>query len=238
MLDLVKDIILVKKFISLLLISVCLGDTLILKDKTVYTGKLIKCLNGDIIFKAIPSAKLSFNISDIQELKLSNGAKIFDNGILVSTDLKTFEKYNLPWAKSNELFSIQNMAISDANLKPVGHWLMYTTLVSASFFGQLLAIENNNMIEGHIFDNPMYLFGSVTSSILLPMFFLKKGDKVTYPESVINESERKEYETIYSNRLAKRRISYIVGGVPITSAIVGAGLWLLAQNLNDSLNNY
>ena len=143
-----------------------MGDTLILKDKTAYTGKLIKCLNGDIIFKAIPSAKLSFNISDIQELELSNGAKIFDNGILVSTDLETFKKYNLPLTKSNELFSIQNVAISDANLKPMGHWLMYTTLVPASFFGQLLVIENNNMIEGHILDNPIYLFGSVTSSIL------------------------------------------------------------------------
>ena len=228
----------VKKFISLLLISVCLGDTLILKNKTAYTGKLIKCLNGDIIFKAIPSAKLSFNISDIQELELSNGAKIYDNGILVSIDLKTFEKYNLPWIKSNELFSIENVAISDANLKPMGHWLMYTTLVPASFLGQLLVIENNDIIEGHIFDNPMYLFGSVTSSILLPMLFLKKSDKVKYPESVINESDRKEYETIYNNRLAKRRISYIVGGLPITAAIVGAGLWLLVQSLNDSLNNY
>ena len=229
----------VKKFISLLLISFCLSDTLILKDKTAHTGKLIKCLNGDIIFKAIPSAKLSFNISDIQELELSNGAKIFDNGILVSTDLETFKKkYNLPLTKSNELFSIQNIAISDANLKPMGHWLMYTTLVSASFFGQLLVIENNNMIEGHIFYNPIYLFGSVTSSILLPMFFLKRGDKVTYPDSVINESGRREYETIYNNRLAKRRISYILGGAPITVAIVGAGLWLLVQSINDSLNNY
>jgi len=229
---------LVKKFISLLLISVCLGDNLILKDKTVYTGKLIKCLNGDIIFKTMPSAKISFNISDIQELELSNGAKIFDNGILVSTDLETFKKYNLPLAESKELFSIQNIAISDANLKPMGHWLMYTTLVPASFFWQLLVIKNNNMIEGHIFDNPIYLFGSVTSSILLPIFFLKKSDKVTYPESVINEFERREYETIYNNRLAKRRISYIVGGVPVTVAIVGAGLWLLVQSLNDSLNNY
>ena len=228
----------VKEFISLILISVCLGDTLILKDKTAYTGKLIKCLNGDIIFEAIPLAKLSFNISDIQELELSNGAKIFDNGILVSTDLETFKKYNLPLTKSNELFSIQNIAISDANLKPMSHWLMYTTLVPASFFGQLLVFENNNMIEGHLFDNPIYLFSSVTSSILLPMFFLKNGDKVTYPESVINESERREYETIYNNRLAKRRISYIVGGLPITAAIVGAGLWLLVQSLNDSLNNY
>ena len=227
----------VKKFTSLLLLSVCLGDTLILKDKSVYTGTLLKCFDDDIIFKALPSAKLSINISDIQELELSNGAKIFDNGILVSTDLGTFEKYNLPWAKSNELFSIRNKAISDANLKPMGHWLMYTTLVPVSFFGQLLVLKKNNIIEGHIFENPLYLFGNISSSILFPMFFLKKGDKVTYPESVINESERKEYETIYNNRLAKRRISYIIGGAPITVAIGGAGLWLFVQGLKDSWNN-
>ena len=70
------------------------------------------------------------------------------------------------------------------------------------------------------------------------MFFLKRGDKVTYPASVIYESERREYEIINNNRLAKRRFSYIVGGLPITAAIVGAGLWLLVQSLNDSLNNY
>ena len=57
-------------------------------------------------------------------------------------------------------------------------------------------------------------------------------------QNVINELERREYKTTYNNRLAKRRISYIVGGVPITVAIVGAGLWLLVQSLNDSLNNY
>ena len=227
----------VKILISLLLLSVCLCDTLILKDKSVYTGTLLKCFNDDIIFKALPSAKLSINISDIQELELSNGSKIFDNGILVSTDLETFEKYNLPWDKGNELFSIKNKAISDANSKPMGHWLMYTTLVPASFFGQLLVLKKNNMIEGHIFENPLYLFGNISSSILFPMFFLKGGDKVIYPESIINESERKEYETIYNNRLAKRRILYIIGGAPITVAIGGAGLWLFVQGLKDSWSN-
>ena len=77
-----------KKLISLLLISVCLGDTLILKDKTEYTGALIKFGTDEIIFKALPSAKLSINISDIQELKLSDGKKIFENGIVVTTNEK------------------------------------------------------------------------------------------------------------------------------------------------------
>ena len=69
---------------------------------------------------------------------------------MVSTELETFKKYNLPLVKSKELFTIKSIAISDANLKPMGHWLMYTTLVPASFLGQLLVIENNNMIEGHL----------------------------------------------------------------------------------------
>ena len=73
----------VKKLISLILISVCLGDTLILKDKTEYTGTLIKFGNDEIIFRALPSAKMSINISDIQELKLWDGTKAFENGILI-----------------------------------------------------------------------------------------------------------------------------------------------------------
>ena len=81
----------VKKLISLLLISFCIGDTLILKDKTVYTGALIKFGTDEIIFKAIPSAKLSIYISDIQELKLSDGTKVFENGIKVATNEKYIE---------------------------------------------------------------------------------------------------------------------------------------------------
>ena len=78
----------IKKFIPLLLISVCIGDTLILKDKTVFTGALIKFGTDEIIFKALPSAKLSINISDIQELKLSDGTKVFENGIIVTSNEK------------------------------------------------------------------------------------------------------------------------------------------------------
>ena len=81
----------VKKLISLLFISLCLGDTLILKDKTVYTGALIKFGNDEIVFKAIPSAKLSVNISDIEELKLSDGTKVFENGIKLATNEKHIE---------------------------------------------------------------------------------------------------------------------------------------------------
>ena len=83
-----KEIHLVKKFISLLLISFCLGDTLILKDKTVYDGILMKFVNDEIMFRAWPSAKLSINIIDVQELKLSDGTRVIENGIVVATNEK------------------------------------------------------------------------------------------------------------------------------------------------------
>ena len=62
----------IKKLISLLLISVCLGDTLILKDKTKYNGNLIKFGSDEIMFKYFPpyslkSNKLAVVISDIEE---------------------------------------------------------------------------------------------------------------------------------------------------------------------------
>ena len=78
----------VKKLISLLLISVCLSDTLILNDKTVYNGILMKFVNDEIMFRAWPSAKLSINISDVQELKLSDGTRVIENGIVVATNEK------------------------------------------------------------------------------------------------------------------------------------------------------
>ena len=79
----------VKRFISLLLISICLGDILILKDKSVYKGALVYYGNDEIIFKPLPqSAKLSVNIKDIKELKLSDGTTAFENGTLKESEEK------------------------------------------------------------------------------------------------------------------------------------------------------
>ena len=83
-------------------------DTLVLIDKTVYTGRLVKYDNDEIKFKVslptgtLPStvslsssriftAKLSININDIQELILSDGTKAFENG--TSVDLKKLRRY-------------------------------------------------------------------------------------------------------------------------------------------------
>ena len=61
--------------------SICLGDTLILKNDKVYKGKLIKYVDGrKIMFRALPSSNILININEIHELTLTNGTKIFEDG--------------------------------------------------------------------------------------------------------------------------------------------------------------
>tara|TARA_A100001015_G_scaffold319853_1_gene444161 strand:- start:2356 stop:3225 length:870 start_codon:yes stop_codon:yes gene_type:complete len=63
-------------------------DKLVLKDKTVYTGTLIKFDDDEIIFKALPSAKMSISIKDIKELKLSDGRSVIENGVILANNEK------------------------------------------------------------------------------------------------------------------------------------------------------
>ena len=85
------------KYLSLTLIfSICRGDTLILKNKEIYNGELIKYVNGKkILFKALPSANILIDIDEVQKLTLTDGTKIFENGkILIYTlnDTKKFKE--------------------------------------------------------------------------------------------------------------------------------------------------
>ena len=80
----------IKKLISLLLISVCLGDTLVLKDKTKYNGTLIKFGSDEIMFKyflpySLRSKNLTVVFGDIQELELSDGTIVIENGDIVES---------------------------------------------------------------------------------------------------------------------------------------------------------
>ena len=82
----------IKKLISLLLISVCLGDTLVIKDKTKYVGTLTNFVDEEMMFEAFLSTNslrskfLTAIIDDIQELKLYDGTMVIDNGIIVATN--------------------------------------------------------------------------------------------------------------------------------------------------------
>ena len=62
----------IKKLTSLLLISVCLGDTLVIKDKTKYVGTLTNFVDEEMMFEAFLSTNslrskfLTAIIDDIQ----------------------------------------------------------------------------------------------------------------------------------------------------------------------------
>ena len=86
-----------RRYIILLLITGIVWaqtdfDTLVLKDKTVHNGTLIKFVNDEIMFRALPSAKLSINISDIQELIFSDGTRVIENGVIVAENEKHIKK--------------------------------------------------------------------------------------------------------------------------------------------------
>ena len=82
-----------RRYIILLLITGIVWaqtdfDKLVLKDKTVYTGALIKFDDDEIIFRALPSAKMSISIKDIKELKLSDGRSVIENGVILANNEK------------------------------------------------------------------------------------------------------------------------------------------------------
>ena len=97
----------IKKLISLLRISVCLGDTLVLKDKIIYNGTFIKFDDNEIMFKAFLSTnwfkELLIDIIDAQELKLYDVAIVIENGIIIPTNEEHIKstsydiKNNLKW---------------------------------------------------------------------------------------------------------------------------------------------
>ena len=71
-----------------------MGDTLILKNKEVYNGELIKYVDGKhIMFRALPSASILININEIQQLTLADGKKIFENGEILVYNLNDTEKF-------------------------------------------------------------------------------------------------------------------------------------------------
>ncbi len=85
----VRQQILVKVFSTLLIVSTCLGDEIVLKNNNSYSGKLVKFIDGDrILFKALPSANLIVDIIEIQNLTLSNNTVIIENGKLLVDDYR------------------------------------------------------------------------------------------------------------------------------------------------------
>ena len=85
----VRQQILVKVFSTLLVVSTCFADEIVLKNNNSYSGELVKFIDGDsILFKALPSANLIVDIIEIQNLTLSNNTVIIENGKLLFDDYR------------------------------------------------------------------------------------------------------------------------------------------------------
>ena len=62
---------LLKVISTLLIMSTCLADEIVLKNNNSYSGELVKFIDSDrILFKALPSANLIVDITEIQSLSL------------------------------------------------------------------------------------------------------------------------------------------------------------------------
>ena len=85
----VRQQILVKVCSTLLIVSTCLGDEIVLKNNNSYSGELVKFIDSDrISFKALPSANLIVDITEIQSLTLSDNTVIIENGKLLVDDYR------------------------------------------------------------------------------------------------------------------------------------------------------
>ena len=101
-------------YLSLIFIfSICLGDTLILKNDKVYRGNFIKYVDSrNVMFRALPSANILININEIHELTLTNGTKIFENGEILVYDLKSIEKYRYEKAAARGSISCLKLPVA------------------------------------------------------------------------------------------------------------------------------
>ena len=78
-----------KIFSVLLVTSICYGDIITLKNNNSYSGELVRFIDSDrILFKALPSANLIVDITEIQSLTLSNNTVIIENGKLLVDDYR------------------------------------------------------------------------------------------------------------------------------------------------------
>ena len=81
--------ILVKMFSTLLIVSTCLADEIVLKNNNSYSGDMVKFIEDDrILFKALPSTNLIIDITEIQNLTLYNNTVTTENGKLLVDDYR------------------------------------------------------------------------------------------------------------------------------------------------------
>ena len=143
----------IKKLISLLLISVCLGDTLVLKDKTKYNGTLIKFGSDEIMFKYFPpyslwSKNLTVVFGDIQELQLSDGTTVIENGDIV----ESYQDYAI-----GDTLILKDKTVHNGTLiKFENNEIMFKALLSRNW-SKKLSVNINEIQELKLYDGAIVI---------------------------------------------------------------------------------
>ena len=143
----------IKKLISLLLISACLGDTLILKDKTVHNGTLIKFDSDEIMFKYFPpyslwSKNLTVVFGDIQELQLSDGTTLIENGVIVAS----YQDYAI-----GDTLILKDKTVHNGTLiKFENNEIMFKALLSRNW-SKKLSVNINEIQELKLYDGAIVI---------------------------------------------------------------------------------
>ena len=76
-------------FSTLLIVSTCLADEIVLKNNNSYSGEMVKFIEDDrILFKALRSTNLIIDITAIQNLTLYNNTVTIENGKLLVDDYR------------------------------------------------------------------------------------------------------------------------------------------------------
>ena len=89
-----KQPILIKGFATLLVVSNCFGDEIVLKSNNSYSGKLVKFLDRKrILFKALLSANLIIDITEVQNLTLSDGTIVLEDGRILVNDFEKIDEF-------------------------------------------------------------------------------------------------------------------------------------------------
>ena len=202
-----------RRYIILLLITGIVWaqtdfDKLVLKDKTVYTGTLIKFDDDEIIFKALPSAKMSISIKDIKELKLSDGRSVIENGVILANNEKHIKSIRdgsylstiqAEKAKQKSNYTIQELFIK--NMKDNGYKKRKSE-IQKPIKSSTLTLKDKSVYTGTLVK---YGNDKIILKVLLPPGAL--------PSSVSLVSSRPSSVSLVSSRMFTSKLSINISDI-------------------------
>ena len=183
-------------------------DKLVLKDKTGYTGTLIKFDDDEIIFRALPSAQISISIKDIKELKLSDGRSVIENGVILANNEKHIKSIRdgsylstiqAEKAKQKSNYTIQELFIK--NMKDNGYKKRKSE-IQKPIKSSTLTLKDKSVYTGTLVK---YGNDKIILKVLLPPGAL--------PSSVSLVSSRPSSVSLVSSRIFTSKLSINISDI-------------------------